>query len=43
MKKKLSLIPFIALLFSLFVIGKSTVAADETTYEIEYKCLSLIF
>ncbi len=34
MKKRLSLIPFIALLFSLFVIGKSTVAADETTYEI---------
>ena len=34
MKKRFSLIPFIALLFSLFVIGKSTVAADETTYEI---------
>lgn len=34
MKKRFSLIPFIALLFSLFVIGKSTVAADETIYEI---------
>lgn len=34
MKKRLSLIPFIALLFSLFVVGKLNVAADETTYEI---------